>query len=236
MNNSSNHTTLIIDADDTLWENNVYFEEAIASFTESLRKESPALTDVEEILREKEKSVMKKVGYGSGCLCETMMVLYREICEKENRAMSPGMLRQIEQSRHFLKHHDIVFLDGVEETLPLLRKRNTLILLTKGNESEQMGKINRSGMSDHFHYIRIVPEKDPDVYHALVSKLDLSPDSTWMIGNSPRSDINPAKAAGLGTVLIPYHATWIHEMEEVSHGGRETIVVKSFSELARLFG
>jgi putative hydrolase of the HAD superfamily len=57
-----------------------------------------------------------------------------------------------------------------------------------------------------------------------------------MIGNSPRSDINPAKAAGLGTVFIPYHTTWEHEMEEISPTGGETLVLEQFGELVRYFG
>ena len=63
-----------------------------------------------------------------------------------------------------------------------------------------------------------------------------TPDATWMIGNSPRSDINPAKAAGLRTVFIPYHTTWQHEIEEISPNGAETIVLERFAELAGHFG
>ena len=57
-----------------------------------------------------------------------------------------------------------------------------------------------------------------------------------MIGNSPRSDINPARAAGLRTVFIPYHTTWQHEIEEISSTGENTVVIQSFAQLQELFG
>jgi len=40
----------------------------------------------------------------------------------------------------------------------------------------------------------------------------------WMIGNSPRSDINPALGAGPGGGLYPPPRTWSLEREEICHG------------------
>jgi putative hydrolase of the HAD superfamily len=56
-----------------------------------------------------------------------------------------------------------------------------------------------------------------------------------MIGNSPRSDINAAKVAGLRTVFIPYHTTWQHELEEISPNGSETLMLENFGQLADHF-
>jgi putative hydrolase of the HAD superfamily len=69
----------------------------------------------------------------------------------------------------------------------------------------------------------------------MIAKHRLAPGQTWMIGNSPRSDINPAKAAGLRTVFIPYHTTWQHELEEISPNGGETLVLENFGELKKHF-
>jgi len=55
-----------------------------------------------------------------------------------------------------------------------------------------------------------------------------------MIGNSPRSDINPAKAAGLHTVFIRTHTTWQHEMEELAPDGN-TIILENFGQLTQHF-
>ena len=60
-------------------------------------------------------------------------------------------------------------------------------------------------------------------------------DSTWMIGNSPKSDINPALEAGLSAVLVPHEMTWSLEHEEVPQASSRFQVVERFSDLQRIF-
>src|SRR5207249_549334 len=76
-------------------------------------------------------------------------------------------------------------------------ERHHLILMTKGAIAEQSGKVERSGLKDYFSAIEIVAEKDAATYRSITSKYAFANDSTWMVGNSPKSDINPALAAGL---------------------------------------
>jgi len=109
-----------------------------------------------------------------------------------------------------------------------------LILLTKGNRQEQENKLRRSGFERFFHRKEYVPEKDVALYRTQLDKHRLSPEHVWMIGNSPRSDINPAKSVGISTVYIPYHTTWIHEVEEIDPNG-DTIVLNHFGELSSHF-
>ena len=118
--------------------------------------------------------------------------------------------------------HPIDLIPGVRDTLPILQSMNTLILVSKGVPEEQLGKLQRSGLAHFFMRTEIVFEKDAATYRDLVRLHQLQPESTWMIGNSPRSDINPAKAAGLRTVFIPYHTTWWHEIEEITPDGRDS--------------
>ena len=112
--------------------------------------------------------------------------------------------------------HPIEFLPDVPQTLQYLSTRHRLILVTKGAIEEQSGKIERSGLKEYFEATEIVAEKNSEVYDSLVEKHRLSRNSTWMIGNSPRSDINPALAAGLHAVFVPHGDTWILEHEEVN--------------------
>ena len=97
-----------------------------------------------------------------------------------------------------------------------------------------MAKLERSGLAGFFHATEVVFEKSVETYREIVGKYRLDPTRTWMIGNSPRSDINPAKAAGLRTVFIPYHTTWQHEIEEISPNG-ETLALENFGQLAQHF-
>jgi len=228
--------TLLIDADDTLWENNIFFERAVREFTELMIEKELMADRIEELLRRREVENVKQYGYGSESLYRTMLDVYHEACREEGREAEEQVLAKIEGFREMTGNYEIILLDGVGEALPRLKSLNRLILVTKGHEREQMGKITRSGLQHHFHAVRVVAEKHPGVYLQILEEFNLDAENTWMVGNSPRSDINPAKAAGMGTVLIPYHSTWVHEVEDISTRGRETIVLDSFGSLLEFFG
>jgi putative hydrolase of the HAD superfamily len=85
--------------------------------------------------------------------------------------------------------------------------------------------------------VEIVAEKDVATYRTVVSKYELPSDSTWMVGNSPKSDINPALAAGLNAVFVPHGQTWILEHEEVAQAQppMRLVVVETFAGLKEHF-
>jgi putative hydrolase of the HAD superfamily len=128
-------------------------------------------------------------------------------------------------------------LPEVPETLQYLSQRHHLILMTKGAIAEQTGKVERSGLKEYFATIEIVAEKDPAAYADVVEKHDLEPDTTWMVGNSPKSDINPALAAGLHAIFVPHGNTWILEHEEVNPAPpkQKLLIVGRFAELREHF-
>jgi putative hydrolase of the HAD superfamily len=130
--------------------------------------------------------------------------------------------------------YPIVLLDGVEETLAWLSDRFRLLLLTKGDREAQKDKLARSGLAHFFDGVHIVPEKDADVFRRLVTEYGLLPEQTWMVGNSPRSDINPAVEVGIGAIYVPHPDTWKLEIEKIAEPERVT-VLKRFGELVPLF-
>jgi putative hydrolase of the HAD superfamily len=219
--------TLLIDADDTLWENNIHFERVAGEFVAKLSDRGIASQRAQEALWQTEQRNVKITGYGSKAFCQSLHEVAREL-------HADNLESWIIEKETSIFHHPIELMPGVRETLPLLHAKNQLILLTKGYEDEQHGKLQRSGLAQFFHATEIVFEKSVETYRDVVTKHRLQPAQTWMIGNSPRSDINPAKAAGLGTVFIPYHTTWQHEMEEITLNG-DTLVLENFGELAKHF-
>ena len=128
-------------------------------------------------------------------------------------------------------------IDGVPETLEYLASRYLLTLFTKGNPEEQKLKIDRSGLAAFFEHTAIVKEKDSTAYRLFCSSHGLNPAGTWMIGNSPKSDINPALAAGMNAVFIPHARTWILEKEEIDASGQPGafLQLENFSELQAKF-
>jgi putative hydrolase of the HAD superfamily len=127
-------------------------------------------------------------------------------------------------------------LAEVAATLRSLAGRHRVVLVTKGDGDDQMGKVARSGLRRHLHQVDIVPEKDVAAYRDLLRRHGADPGRSWMIGNSPKSDILPALAAGLGAVFVPHPATWSLELADLPdpHTDRY-IVLDRFPELLDRF-
>ncbi len=226
--------TLLIDADDTLWENNIYFEAAIAKFISFLNHREYSAEQVREVLNEVERECIVRHGYGLHSFAHALADTFERLSVDP---VTPERHRTIESFCHEIAERPVEILPGVAETLVYLSERHHLILVTKGDITEQTGKVERSGLVSYFQAVEIVSEKDPPTYLALVEKFALTPSQTWMIGNSPKSDVNPALAAGLNAVFIPHGFTWVLEHEEVARDGNPgtLLMIESFAGLREHF-
>jgi putative hydrolase of the HAD superfamily len=232
--NSNGAQTLLIDADDTLWENNIYFERAIARFVSFLNHQEYSPEQVREVLNEVERECILKHGYGLHSFAHALVDTFERLSVEP---ITPQLHARIQSFAHTVADHPVEILPEVPETLQHLANRHHLILVTKGAIAEQSGKIERSGLKEYFSAVEIVAEKDVEVYRTVVGKYDLSNDSTWMIGNSPKSDINPALAAGLNAVFVPHGNTWILEHDEVAEPTPPSrlLTVEKFAQLREHF-
>ena len=203
---------LIFDADDTLWENNVYFERAVDEFLDFLAHATLTRDAVRAVLDEIERANLAVHGYGSRAFAANLRQTYEHLAERD---LDEASLTTVMAFGERILSQELELIAGVEETLAYLAPRHDLTLLTKGHPEEQRLKIDRSGLAGFFRHAEVVAEKDAAAYHALVGRLGLDPTRTWMVGNSPKSDVNPALAAGLNAVFIPHPATWRLEHAEV---------------------
>jgi putative hydrolase of the HAD superfamily len=96
-------------------------------------------------------------------------------------------------------------------------------------------QIERSGLGAFFAHAAIVKEKDAAAYRALALERGFDPGNSWMIGNSPKSDINPALEAGWNAVFVPHTRTWTLERQEIERREGRLLVVERFADLARHF-
>jgi putative hydrolase of the HAD superfamily len=226
--------TLLIDADDTLWENNVYFERAITNFISFLNHHEYSPAQVREVLNEVERECIVSHGYGLHSFAHSLVETFERLAVEP---VTPALHQTVTGFAHAIAEHPIEIRPGVRETLTYLAGRHHLILMTKGALAEQAGKIERSGLQEYFAHVEIVAEKDPPTYRAVVARHGLAGISTWMIGNSPKSDINPALAAGLNAVLVPRDNTWVLEHEEVAAAPlpNRLLIVKNFGQLRDYF-
>ena len=226
--------SLLIDADDTLWENNVYFERAIADFISFLNHREYTPEGVRGVLNEVERDCILRHGYGLHSFVHALVDTFERLAVEP---LTPAVHQTILGFAQVIADKPVEVLPGVPETLDYLNHRHHLILMTKGSVTEQMGKIERSGLKHFFAAHEIVAEKDAPTYGATVEKYGLARDATWMVGNSPKSDINPALAAGLNAVFVPHDMTWVLEHEELDRPlhGTQLLTVGKFSELQAHF-
>ena len=221
---------LLVDADDTLWENNIYFERAIANFISFLNHHEYSPSQIRDVLNEVERECIIQHGYGLHSFAHALVDTFERLAVEP---LTPALHDTINSFAHAIAEHPVEVIAGVPETLDYLAGRHNLILVTKGAIAEQTGKIERSGLKQFFSSVEIVAEKDVRSYNEIISKYDLPCDTSWMIGNSPKSDINPALKAGINAVFVPHGNTWILEHEEVATAVPpcRLLVVDSFARL-----
>jgi putative hydrolase of the HAD superfamily len=223
---------LLIDADDTLWENNIYFERAFDEFVAFLDHSAMSPVEVRAVLDEIEEINARIHGYGSLNFGRNLGQCYERLAE---RAISPEDLRIVMTFAERILECPMETISGVPETLEYLAARHDLTLFTKGNPEEQRLKIDRSALGCYFRHTAIVKEKDTAAYRQLVQERGFDPARTWMIGNSPKSDINPAMEAGLNAVFVPHAHTWVLEKQDIRPGAGTLVTVAEFGELRKYF-
>jgi putative hydrolase of the HAD superfamily len=221
-----------VHADDTLWENNVLFERVIDAYLDWLAHPTLDRAATRRVLNEVERANVVVHGYGSASFLRSLGDAFERLNE---RPATPAEAHRIAELAAALVNHEVELVPGVAETLAELGTRHDLLLLTKGDLAEQQRKIDASNLAHHFRSVHIVAEKRVTTYRELVTEQGLATSSTWMIGNSPQSDILPARAAGLGAVFIPNQHTWALEQDELDPDDDGVLHLRRFPELVEHF-
>jgi putative hydrolase of the HAD superfamily len=224
--------TMIIDADDTLWENNVFFDKAIGDFVSQLEYLGYTPDYIRHILNETERRIIRQHGYGVRSFRRSLEETYLKLAGNMARR---ELMKTIAQMAAELENTPPQILEGVPETLAYLAKRHRLILLTKGEAAEQAGKVERSGLQSYFDAIEIVVEKNDGIFKRLIEQFKIVKSHGWMVGNNPATDINPALQAGLNAVFIPHSSTWPVDKAEVESGAGRLLIVSAFRQLRAHF-
>jgi putative hydrolase of the HAD superfamily len=235
MKNISQIQRLLFDADDTLWENNIHYIQAAESFADLMAHLGYKKNEVEHEFQILEKKVVEENGYGS----ENYVLILRTLFEQyrpEN--INDQITEKFEKiCSDFESHLHIpprVFSE-VPSILEILGKHYPLYVLTKGNIEEQKQKLTNSSLLKFFQQTFVVTEKDISTYRQLLDKNNWKANEVCMIGNSPRSDINPALKCGMCAVMIPYKYTWVLEDEPLDSNPDRLTILESFSDLPNLF-
>lgn len=223
---------IIFDADDTLWDNQTYFDRAEEVFTEEL-KEYGTAEELSEELYKTESANMPILGYGAKAVCISMMETALRV--SDSKVPGENLSRILSSAKSLLRLPATPF-PGVARTLDALDKtgRYRLILMTKGDMLDQQNKIKRSGLDKYFYRVIVVTKKGIKEYLDICNVEQVAPSQIAVVGNSFKSDIQPIIEIGGYGIHIPFHTMWRHEVtEEFEHPNITRL--DSFEELTKMF-
>jgi putative hydrolase of the HAD superfamily len=220
-----------LDADDTLWHNEVIFERVHERYRALLSQYHDAAT-VDRTLLETERRNLELYGYGVKGF--TLSSIETAIELSGGRIGSGEILTLLELGREMLAH-PVELLDGVRETVATLAQSHELILITKGDLRDQQRKLAKSGLAAHFARIEIVSEKEPSTYDAILRRHKVAPAEFLMVGNSLKSDVLPVLEIGASAAHVPYHLHWaLDRIDEIPQAPGRFFELKRLAELPAL--
>ena len=225
---------LIFDADDTLWENNVYYVRATDSLFELAANSSVSRIEIEKEFYSLEHKMVSQLGYGSSVFIRILRKFFIEFGGFPKTEFITDRFEQIITEFESRWDKKPLLFPGVEECLSVLNGQYKHYILTKGNYDEQLKKIHLSGLLKYFEGYFIEPEKNLATLERILQQQKWNRERVCMIGNSPKSDINPALQLGLYAIFIPYAHTWKLDNENVLSGYTTLRIAEKFSDLSDL--
>jgi len=225
---------LLVDADDTLWENNIFYLHCLARFQDYMASFGCDREAAAAMLERAERETIPTMGYGPDGYVAALGIACERLLDNGS-GVPPGAVEGARKLGDSVLNMPMIVLPGVEATLAALWRSSELVLVTKGDLRVQQDKLARSGLTRHFDAVYVVAEKDAAVYRRIAAERGLRPGYTWMVGNSPKSDINPAIEAGLGAILVPHDHTWTAEVQQLERA-ELVVTLERFADLVPFFG
>lgn len=225
---ASGITTIGFDADDTLWQNERFFRLTEDRFQALLADHADPDHLAERLLATERRNLKL---YGFGAKGFTLSMIETAVAVADDDLPAKVVAEILALGRDMLEH-PVEPLAGVADTLERLRSAgHRLVVITKGDLLDQEQKLARSGLGELFDAVEIVSEKTPETYARIFGRFGAGEGEAVMIGNSAKSDILPALAAGHWGFHIPYHLTWAAERAEIPDDAPRYRRLAAFTEV-----
>ncbi len=201
---------LIFDGDDTLWRTMPIYSQAKRDFFQLMRRQGFATKKVEIYFEERDRSNVKTLGFSRRRFGLSMQQTYRHFSRLANRPIRRSVVKRITTIRDGIFQRQPELAPFAKSVLQSLALGNRLVLLTKGTKRIQLQRVSASGLAHFFEKVLVVKDKDNETFREIVKRLKMKAANTWSVGDSLRSDINPALRGGLNAIWIP-NANWKYE-------------------------
>jgi len=228
----SKSAALIFDLDDTLINTMDLYRQAVDDFVREMIKAGFQELEARRELNRIDVENLKRLGFSRERFPTSMIQTYEFLCERHGMEPIDAVRNQCWTIGNSVFEQTPHLIDGVKVALSALRDRFRLILLTKGDRTIQEARLDQTDLRSFFESTHIVPDKNEEELANLVYHEDLDPIHTWVIGDSPRSDIHPALGVGLRCVWIPKN-TWDAEHQDVDTS--KVVILDSLYQLAEFF-
>lgn len=214
--------TIAFDADDTLWHNEPYFDEAQAKFCE-LFQDFASKQEILQLILNHQVTNLPLYGFGIKAFTLSMVEAALELT---NHQINGNSIEKIIAIGKDLLQKPVELLPNVTEVLEQLKGKHKLVVATKGDLKDQHRKLHDSGLGAYFHHIEVMSDKTDLDYQKMLHRLECEPKDFIMIGNSLKSDVLPVLNIGGTGIHIPYHTTWEYEKIdfEIKHENFKSIV------------
>ncbi len=223
----SNEYLLLLDADDTLWESALFFERTEHDFLSLLTALGSSEEDVRRIVHKKDIERLSVTGYGARPYMDTLRIIMLDLVPK---APSWALTAMDDIQKNLLGHPVILMPDVLSTLMYVKNLPLKTVIYTMGEKDHQTDKFDRSGLRSYVDDLRIVPRKTVNALHEILEDSAVKPSNCIVVGNSPRSDINPAISLGAVAVHVLRDRTWAAEREDFTDPGM-VITIRSFDEL-----
>ncbi len=198
---------IAFDADDTLWHNEPYFDEAQERFC-ILFQDYASKQEILGLILNHQVTNLPLYGFGIKAFTLSMIETALELT---NHTISGSGIEKIITIGKDLLQKPVELLPNITEVLEQLKGKYKLVVATKGDLKDQHRKLHDSGIGAFFHHIEVMSDKTEVDYQKMLSRLDCEPEDFLMIGNSLKSDVLPVLNLGGNAIHIPYHTTWEYE-------------------------
>jgi len=208
-------SAVLFDFDDTLVETAVHFDRAKKEFTRLLAGLGLGDEELPEVLNRYDIAEVEAAGgFHRDCFPRALVAVYRYYCRRAGRPVASEVVRTVTALGRAVYDRVPRVRPGAVDLLRALAGRRRLILVTTGDQEVQMKRLAASGLAGWFDAVHVLPVKDEDAYRCIAQTRGLVPERSWMVGNSIRADINPARRVGFRCIFVPHPRTWDYDLEE----------------------
>lgn len=203
---------VIFDGDDTLWVTEFLYDEArskAAAFVESVGISAPRWTQLQ---REIDIHNFDRFGLAAERFPTSCIDATERLASEEGILLTESDLDEVWLAACSVFERTAPVRSESAPLLRLIASNYGIALLTQGDPRVQWKRIEDSGLRPFFDSVFIVERKSEIVLEAVAGLLGA--ESVTVVGNSIRSDINPAIRVGLPALWLDTHV-WEHEKEEV---------------------